>query len=46
MSNELYTEEHNIFRDMFRKFVAKEITPNVEQWEAEGSPKGIMAQNG
>jgi acyl-CoA dehydrogenase len=35
MNSELYTEEHKIFRDMFRKFVAKEITPNVEKWEEE-----------
>lgn len=35
MKNELYTQEHQIFRDTFRKFVAKEITPNVEKWEAD-----------
>lgn len=35
MRNELYSEEHHIFRNMFKKFVANEITPNVEQWEAE-----------
>jgi len=35
MNNGLYTEEHQIFRDMFKKFVSKEITPNVEQWEAD-----------
>ena len=35
MNKELYTEEHQIFRDTFRKFVAKEITPNVEKWEAD-----------
>ena len=27
MKNSIYTEEHQIFRDSFRKFVAKEITP-------------------
>jgi acyl-CoA dehydrogenase len=30
-----YTDEHNMFREAFRKFVAKEITPNVERWEDE-----------
>jgi acyl-CoA dehydrogenase len=35
MNTQLYTEEHRIFRETFRKFVAKEITPNVEKWEAD-----------
>jgi acyl-CoA dehydrogenase len=35
MRSELYTEEHQSFRDTFRKFVAKEITPNCEKWEAD-----------
>ena len=35
MSNELYTEEHHIFRDTFKKFVAREITPNVAKWEED-----------
>src|SRR5438105_1248535 len=30
-----FTEEHNLLRDSFRKFVEKEITPNVEYWEKE-----------
>ena len=29
------TEEHQIFRDSFKKFVAKEITPNIAEWEKE-----------
>jgi len=35
MENRIVTEEHQIFRDVFKKFVAKEITPNVPRWEAE-----------
>jgi acyl-CoA dehydrogenase len=35
MNERIYTEEHQIFRDAFKKFVANEITPNVPQWEAE-----------
>jgi len=31
-----YTEEHRIFRDALRRFLAKEITPHVEQWEEAG----------
>ncbi|MBW1788027.1 MAG: acyl-CoA dehydrogenase family protein [Deltaproteobacteria bacterium] len=35
MTDSIYTEEHHIFRNTFKKFVAKEITPNVAQWESE-----------
>ncbi len=35
MEEDIYTEEHQIFRDIFRKFVAKEITPNISRWESE-----------
>lgn len=31
-----YTEEHNIFRDAFRKFLAKEVVPHIEEWEEAG----------
>ncbi len=31
-----YTEGHRIFRDSFRKFLQKEIVPNIEQWEEAG----------
>jgi acyl-CoA dehydrogenase len=31
-----YTEEHNIFRDAVRKFMAKEVTPFVDEWEKAG----------
>lgn len=31
-----YTEEHKIFRDAFRKFLAKEVVPHVEEWEEAG----------
>jgi acyl-CoA dehydrogenase len=33
MIETLYTEEHEIFRQAVRKFMEKEITPNVEEWE-------------
>ena len=29
------TKECQIFRDTFKKFVAKEITPNVDEWESQ-----------
>jgi acyl-CoA dehydrogenase len=31
-----YTEEHRIFRDALRRFLAREITPHVEEWEEAG----------
>jgi len=32
---DLFTEEHEAFRDSVRQFVQKEIAPNVEEWERE-----------
>ena len=47
MKNSIYTEEHQIFRDSFRKFVAKEITPFVPQWEeARAVPREIWLKMG
>ena len=31
-----YTDEHRIFRDSLKRFLAKEITPHVEEWEEAG----------
>ncbi len=31
----MYTQEHQIFRETFKKFVSKEITPHVQKWEEE-----------
>jgi acyl-CoA dehydrogenase len=31
-----YTDEHRMFRDALRRFLAKEITPHVEEWEEAG----------
>jgi acyl-CoA dehydrogenase len=28
-----YTEEHRIFRDSLKRFLAKEIVPHIEEWE-------------
>ncbi|MHB1127277.1 MAG: acyl-CoA dehydrogenase family protein [Bacillota bacterium] len=33
---EIYTEEHKLFRDTLRKFIDKEVTPFIDQWEVEG----------
>jgi acyl-CoA dehydrogenase len=31
-----YTAEHRIFRDSLRRFLEREITPHVEEWEEAG----------
>jgi alkylation response protein AidB-like acyl-CoA dehydrogenase len=36
MRRTAFEAEHDMFRDSFRTFVAKEIAPNVERWEADG----------
>src|SRR5580693_2837456 len=36
MERQIFTEEHDAFRDMVRAFIAKEITPYHEQWERDG----------
>ena len=47
MSQTLYEEDHNIFRESFRKFAAQEITPNNEQWEADRKvPKELWRKAG
>lgn len=36
MTYEMYTEEHRVFRDAFRKFVQREVAPNLEEWDSKG----------
>jgi alkylation response protein AidB-like acyl-CoA dehydrogenase len=36
MQREIFTPEHDAFRDMVRTFIAKEVTPYHEQWERDG----------
>jgi len=36
MRREIYTEEHDIFRDAFRKFLEKEVVPHQEEWLQAG----------
>ncbi len=36
MKREIYTEEHDIFRDAFRKFLEKEVVPHQEEWLQAG----------
>jgi alkylation response protein AidB-like acyl-CoA dehydrogenase len=36
MQREIFTEEHETFRDTVRSFITKEIAPFHEQWEKDG----------
>jgi acyl-CoA dehydrogenase len=31
-----YTQEHRIFRESLRKFLAREVVPHIEEWEEAG----------
>ena len=47
MANRIYKEEHDIFRDTFRKFVSKEVLPHYEKWEEEAMvPREIWKKMG
>jgi len=37
MARKIFKEEHEIFRTAFRKFLEKEIKPQLEKWEEEGT---------
>jgi acyl-CoA dehydrogenase len=42
-----YTDDHRAFRDVLRRFVEKEITPNVDRWEeAESFPRELYQKAG
>ena len=36
MKRSLFTEDHEIFRDAFRQFVAREVLPHQEAWRENG----------
>ncbi|MFJ5780210.1 acyl-CoA dehydrogenase family protein [Streptomyces sp. NPDC093094] len=36
MKRELYTADHEAFREIARTFLAKEVLPHYEQWEKDG----------
>ena len=47
MKRRIFSEEHNIFRDAFRKFLEKEVIPFHEQWEKDGIvPREIYKKAG
>jgi len=47
MYQSYFTEEHNLFREGFRKFLAKEVVPHLDKWEKEGTiPRDIWPKFG
>ncbi|MGE7661042.1 acyl-CoA dehydrogenase family protein [Peribacillus sp. NPDC097197] len=42
MSHWIFTEEHKIFRKSVRKFIEKEVTPYVEQYEEAGETPRVL----
>jgi acyl-CoA dehydrogenase len=36
LPRDLYSEDHELFRDQFRRFAEAEIAPRVERWNREG----------
>ncbi len=47
MSNNLFTEEHELFRQSLRDFIDKEIHPHIDQWEEDRRiPRDIWKKMG
>ncbi len=47
MNQYFFTEEHELFRQSIRAFLEKEVRPNIEQWEEDGSiPREIYKRFG
>ena len=36
MKREIFTEEHELFREQFRRFAARELEPRIEHWNRTG----------
>src|SRR3989442_6001427 len=37
MNRDIFTEEHDLFRQQVRRFVEKEVAPKIPGWNASGS---------
>lgn len=35
MERQLFDKDHEVYRELVREFVAREVTPKLEQWDAE-----------
>ena len=43
----IFREDHDMFRDVARRFIDKEIVPHLEQWESDGIvPKEVWLKAG
>ena len=40
-----FTEEQQMFRDSYRRFVTNEVAPHMERWRAEGRTIHAMRFN-
>ncbi len=36
MKRDVFTEEHELFREQFKRFAANEIEPKIEKWNSDG----------
>jgi len=47
MGRRIFNEEHQIFRESFRKFLEKEVVSFIEKWEHEGIvPRDVWRKMG
>ena len=47
MERKIFKEEHNVFRDAVRRFMQKEVVPNLAQWDEDGiCPRDIWRKMG
>ncbi|MGI5219840.1 acyl-CoA dehydrogenase family protein [Nocardia sp. CA-290969] len=47
MRRDLFTPDHEAFRDLAREFIEKEIVPNYPEWEKQGQmPREVFRQLG
>ena len=47
MKNYYFTEEHELFRQGLKDFLAKEVTPFIDEWEEEEKiPREIIRKFG
>jgi acyl-CoA dehydrogenase len=47
MQRNLYSPEHELFRDTVRRFLADEVAPHLERWEAHGTfDRGLFEKAG
>lgn len=47
MANYYFTEEHDLFRESLKTFLAKEVIPNIDQWEEQRQiPRSIWKKMG